>query len=66
MTCLCAICAIRPFSFLPNSRPMDDLIPFFFGCLCKESWLLATLLRALASASREATILETQRSSLGY
>lgn len=58
MTCLCARCASRPFSFLPNSRPMDDLMPFFFGCLWRESWLLATLLRALASASKEATILK--------
>ena len=60
MTCLCAICAILPFSFLPNSRPMEDLMPFFFGCLWRESWLLATLLSALASASREATILKTR------
>lgn len=60
MTCLCARCASLPFSFLPNKRPMEDLIPFFFGCLCRESWLLATLLRALVSASREATILRAK------
>lgn len=60
MTCLCARCASLPFSFLPKSRPMEDLMPFFFGCLWRESWLLATLLSALASASREATILTTQ------
>lgn len=60
MTCLCAKWASRPFSFLPNSRPMEDLIPFFFGCLCRESWLLVTLLKALASASSEATILITE------
>lgn len=36
-------------------------MPFFFGCLWRESWLLATLLSALASASREATILSPER-----
>lgn len=24
-----AVCSIRPFSFFPNSRPIDDLMPFF-------------------------------------
>lgn len=28
---------IRPFSFLPKRRPMDDLMLFFFGALCRES-----------------------------
>lgn len=28
---------IRPFSFLPKRRPMDDLMLFFLGALCKES-----------------------------
>ena len=60
MTCLCARCASLPFSFLPKRRPMEDLMPFFLGCLWRESWLLATLLSALASASREATILRMQ------
>lgn len=66
MTCLCARCTRRPFSFLPNRRPMEDLMPFFFGCLCRESWLLATLLRALASASREDTILKTQHTQMTW
>lgn len=34
-------------------------MPFFFGCLWRESWLLPTLLSVLASASREAPILKT-------
>lgn len=28
---------ILPFSFLPKSRPMDDLMLFFLGALCRES-----------------------------
>lgn len=28
---------IRPFSFLPKSRPMDDLMLFFLGALWRES-----------------------------
>lgn len=28
---------IRPFSFLPKRRPMDDLMLFFLGALCRES-----------------------------
>lgn len=32
------------FSFLLNSLPIELLMPFFFWCLCKESWLLAVLL----------------------
>lgn len=34
----------RPFSFFPNRRPMEDLIPFLLEPLCKESWLLLGLL----------------------
>lgn len=30
---------ILPFSFLPNSRPMDDLMLFFLLALWRESWL---------------------------
>lgn len=52
-------CPSLAFSFFPNSRPMEDLMPFFFGCLWRESWLLATLLRALASVSNVAVSLET-------
>lgn len=36
-------------------------MPFFFGCLWRESWLLATLLRALASVSNVAVSLETDK-----
>lgn len=60
MTCLCARWASLPFSFLPNRRPMEDLMPFFLGCLWRESWLLATLLSVLASASRDAPVLKTR------
>lgn len=35
-------------------------MPFFLGCLWRESWLLATLLSVLASASREAPVLKTR------
>lgn len=28
---------ILPFSFLPKRRPMDDLMLFFLGALCRES-----------------------------
>lgn len=52
-------CPSLAFSFFPNSRPMDDLMPFFLGCLWSESWLLATLLRALASVSNAAVSLQT-------
>ena len=34
------VCPGRPFSFLPNQRPMEDLMPFFFGAF----WLLLLLL----------------------
>lgn len=30
---------ILPFSFLPNSRPIDDLMLFFLLALWRESWL---------------------------
>lgn len=30
---------IRPFSFLPKRRPMDDLMLFFLLALWRESWL---------------------------
>ena len=38
------VCPGRPFSFLPNQRPMEDLMPFFFGAFCSDSWLLLLLL----------------------
>lgn len=44
-------CPGRPFSFLPNKRPMEDLMPFFFGALCSESWLLLLLLGLLTGPS---------------
>lgn len=47
-------CPSRAFSFLPNKRPIEDLIPFFLGALCRESWLLLTLPRPMLSGSREA------------
>lgn len=28
---------MRPFSFLPKRRPIDDLMLFFLGALCRES-----------------------------
>lgn len=31
---LLTVWSIRPFSFFPNNRPMDDLIPFF--CLLQQ------------------------------
>lgn len=37
-------CSGRPFSFLRNKRLMEDLMPFFFGALCSEPWLLVLLL----------------------
>lgn len=37
----------RPFSFFPNRRPMDDLMPLRLAPLCKESWLLLLLLGLL-------------------
>lgn len=49
----------RPFSFLPNSRPMEDLMPFFLGALCSESWLLLLLLGLLTGPSWEPVELRT-------
>lgn len=46
-------CPSRAFSFLPNKRPIEDLIPFFLGALCRESWLLLTLPRPILSGSSE-------------
>lgn len=40
-----------PFSFFPNSRPMDDLMPLRLAPLCKESWLLWLLLGLLPWSS---------------
>lgn len=37
-------CPIRPFSFFPKNRPMDDLMLFLLLDLCSESWLLLELL----------------------
>lgn len=47
------VCPGRPFSFLPNKRPIEDLIPFFLGALWRESWLLLLLLGLLAWPSCE-------------
>lgn len=44
-------CPGRPFSFLPNKRPMEDLMPFFLGALWSESWLLLLLLGLLTGPS---------------
>lgn len=37
-----------PFSFFPNRRPMDDLMPLRLAPLCRESWLLLLLLGLLS------------------
>ena len=37
-------CSGQPFSFWQNKRLMEDLMPFFSGALCSESWLLVLLL----------------------
>lgn len=47
-------CPSRAFSFLPNKRPIEDLIPFFLGALWRESWLLLALPSPRLSGSREA------------
>ncbi len=52
-------CPSLAFSFFPNRRPMEDLMPFFFGCLWRESWLLATLL--WPSVSNAVVRLETDK-----
>lgn len=55
-------CPSRAFSFLPNRRPIEDLIPFFLGALWRESWLLAALPSPRLSGSREADkLLENTR-----
>ena len=41
-----------PFSFVPNRRPMDDLMPLRLAPLCKESWLLLLLLGLLPGSSK--------------
>jgi hypothetical protein len=55
------ICPGRPFSFLPNKRPIEDLIPFFFGALWSESWLLLLLLGLLAGPSWEPVELQGRK-----
>lgn len=47
-------CPSRAFSFLPNKRPIEDLIPFFLGALWRESWLLLALPSPRLSGSSEA------------
>lgn len=54
----------RPFSFLPNRRPMDDLMPFFLGALWSESWLLLLLLGLLTGPSCEPVELRGQKTTL--
>lgn len=54
----------RPFSFLPNKRPMEDLMPFFLGALCSESWLLLLLLGLLTGPSCEPVELGERKGSL--
>lgn len=41
-----------PFSFFPNRRPMDDLMPLRLAPLCRESWLLLLLLGLLSWPSK--------------
>lgn len=38
---------VFPFSFFEKNRPSELLMPRFFGCLWRESWLLFVLLRGL-------------------
>lgn len=56
ISCLCPVpgspkevdsrpgCPMRPFSFFPKRRPMEDLMLFFLLALWRESWLLLELL----------------------
>lgn len=52
----------RPFSFFPNKRPMEDLIPFLLEPLCRESWLLVLLALLVCSSSELGTEGEEQQS----